>query len=74
MSESLEQLEKLMGALVRMKPKPHEEMKVGKQRNKRKTSRKSVRLNENFSSIYEASDFVFSGHLSEGEVYVCCPL
>jgi hypothetical protein len=26
----LESTKKLMGALVRMKPKPHEEMKVGK--------------------------------------------
>lgn len=26
----LDETKKLMGALVRMKPKPHEEMKVGK--------------------------------------------
>jgi hypothetical protein len=28
--KSLDETKKLMGALVRMKPKPHEEMKIGK--------------------------------------------
>ena len=28
--KSIEATKRLMGALVRMKPKPHEEMKVGK--------------------------------------------
>jgi hypothetical protein len=28
--DQLEKTKQLMGALVRMKPKPHEEMKVGK--------------------------------------------
>jgi hypothetical protein len=32
MSQQLDQTKRLMGALVRMKPKPHEEMKVGKKR------------------------------------------
>lgn len=30
---SLESTKQLMGALVRMKPKPHEEMNVGKKKN-----------------------------------------
>lgn len=29
-SKSLEATKRLMGALVRMKPKPHEDMKIGK--------------------------------------------
>jgi hypothetical protein len=32
---SLEETKKLMGALVRMKPKPHEEMKIRKKRSKK---------------------------------------
>ena len=32
----LESTKRLMGALVRMKPKPHEEMKVGKKTKKTK--------------------------------------
>lgn len=32
----LEKTKNLMGALVRMKPKPHEEMKLGKQKYKKK--------------------------------------
>jgi hypothetical protein len=35
-ADKLEDTKKLMGALVRMKPKPHEEMKVGKKKAKRK--------------------------------------
>jgi hypothetical protein len=35
MSEKLEDTKRLMGALVRMKPKPHEEMKVGKKAKKK---------------------------------------
>jgi len=31
-SNELEDTKRLMGALVRMKPKPHEEMKVGKKK------------------------------------------
>jgi len=31
-SDDLEKTRRLMGALVRMKPKPHEEMKVGKKK------------------------------------------
>lgn len=30
MSHKLDETKKLMGALVRMKPKPHEEMKMGR--------------------------------------------
>jgi hypothetical protein len=33
--KSLDETKRLMGALVRMKPKPHEEMKVGKKTKKR---------------------------------------
>jgi hypothetical protein len=34
-TSKLEGTKRLMGALVRMKPKPHEEMKIGKARVKR---------------------------------------
>jgi len=33
--KTLEKTKSLMGALVRMKPKPHEEMKVGKKKAKK---------------------------------------
>jgi len=36
----LEKTKKIMGALVRMKPKPHEEMKVGKKAMKAKAKKK----------------------------------
>jgi hypothetical protein len=35
--DELDDTKRLMGALVRMKPKPHEEMKVGKKRATKKT-------------------------------------
>jgi hypothetical protein len=35
-SKEIESTKRLMGALVRMKPRPHEEMKVGKKVNKAK--------------------------------------
>jgi hypothetical protein len=38
--DELGETKRLMGALVRMKPKPHEEMKVGK---RAKTKMQSVR-------------------------------
>ncbi|WP_439924823.1 hypothetical protein [Nitrobacter sp. JJSN] len=34
----LENTKKLMGALVRMKPKPHEDMKVGKKKVAKKSA------------------------------------
>jgi hypothetical protein len=34
-SSELDQTKRLMGALVRMKPKPHEEMKVRKKKKKK---------------------------------------
>lgn len=36
----LEDTKRLMGALVRMKPKPHEDMKVGKKAKKKKRAAK----------------------------------
>jgi hypothetical protein len=33
-NDEIEETKRLMGALVRMKPKPHEEMKVGKKKAK----------------------------------------
>jgi hypothetical protein len=39
-SKEIESTKRMMGALVRMKPKPHEEMKVGKKR--REPKRKKV--------------------------------
>lgn len=43
--DGLNQTKRLMGALVRMKPKPHEEMKVGKTKREvgKPTSRPSSR-------------------------------
>jgi hypothetical protein len=41
MSQSLEGTKKLMGALVRMKPKPHEKMKIGKPVKKTRKKRAS---------------------------------
>jgi hypothetical protein len=37
----IEKTKSLMGALVRMKPKPHDEMKIGKKAKKSKKSKKS---------------------------------
>ena len=34
---------RLMGALVRMKPKPHEEMKVGKQQKSQKKAQNAAK-------------------------------
>jgi hypothetical protein len=43
--DDIEKTKKLMGALVRMKPKPHEEMKVGKKKKpKRKAKKKGESL------------------------------
>ncbi len=39
-ADKLEETKRLMGSLVRMKPKPHEAMKVGKKRAKKKPSKK----------------------------------
>lgn len=36
----LDETKRLMGALVRMKPKPHEDMKLGKATEKKKSSPK----------------------------------
>jgi hypothetical protein len=43
MGKSLDETKRLMGALVRMKPKPHEEMKIGK---KAKKAKRKKRPNE----------------------------
>jgi hypothetical protein len=40
-SSDLEKTKALMGSLVRMKPKPHEDMKVGKKAKKAKPKKKS---------------------------------
>jgi hypothetical protein len=40
MTQSLDKTKALMGALVRMKPKPHEEMKVGKKAKAKKKAKK----------------------------------
>jgi hypothetical protein len=42
-SSDIDGTKKLMGALVRMKPKPHEEMKVGKKAKAKKQSRPKKR-------------------------------
>jgi hypothetical protein len=39
MPDDLKGTKNLMGALVRMKPKPHEEMKVGKKMKKKASAR-----------------------------------
>lgn len=38
MAKLLDDTKRLMGALVHMKPKPHEDMKVGKSKRKKKKS------------------------------------
>jgi hypothetical protein len=38
--DSLKETKRLMGALVRMKPKPHEDMKIGKKAKKKNAKRK----------------------------------
>jgi hypothetical protein len=40
MTKALDKTKALMAALVRMKPKPHEEMKVGKKSKKKKVKKK----------------------------------
>jgi len=42
-SKSLEGTKQLMGALVRMKPKPHEEMKISAQPRKTKARKKKAK-------------------------------
>jgi hypothetical protein len=37
--DELERTKRLMGSLVRMKPKPHEEMKVGKKKKPSKSKK-----------------------------------
>jgi hypothetical protein len=39
MPKSLDKTKKLMGALVRMKPKPHEDMKIGEPAKKTRKKR-----------------------------------
>jgi hypothetical protein len=39
-SKDIEATKHLMGALVRMKPKPHEEMKIGKKAKSKRASKK----------------------------------
>jgi hypothetical protein len=43
MTKELDETKRLMGALVRMKPKPHEDMKVGKKAKKAKKAKAKVR-------------------------------
>jgi hypothetical protein len=38
--DDLDRTKKLMGALMRMKPKPHEEMKIGKKAKKKSKPKK----------------------------------
>jgi hypothetical protein len=40
-SSQLDETKPLMGALVRMKPKPHEEMKVGKKAKKKAAKKRT---------------------------------
>jgi hypothetical protein len=46
MTSQLDETKKLMGALVRMKPKPHEAMKVGKPAKQTHVKRKRVKKTE----------------------------
>jgi hypothetical protein len=43
--DDVEETKRLMGALVRMKPKPHEEMKVGKKKQPSKKSSERKKRN-----------------------------
>lgn len=40
--QELEEAKRVMGALVRMPPKPHEEMKLGKKKRAKRRSKKSA--------------------------------
>jgi hypothetical protein len=40
--DDLDKTIKLMGALMRMKPKPHEDMKIGKKKKAKKASKKRI--------------------------------
>ena len=51
MSKALEETRHLMGALVRMKPKPHEEMKIGKSKTKTTKSQRSKSHTEKHNKI-----------------------
>jgi hypothetical protein len=42
-ASDLSDTKRLMGALVRMKPKPHEDMKLGKSKRKKKKSPRSLK-------------------------------
>jgi hypothetical protein len=42
--DELEKTKNLMGALVRMKPKPHDEMKVGKRESKNKNNQATKKM------------------------------
>jgi hypothetical protein len=46
MTKQLDETKRLMGALVRMKPKPHEDMKVGKKKAKvkKRSPQKAARV------------------------------
>lgn len=41
--DRIEDTKRLMGALVRMKPKPHEAMKVGKKKKKQRSKSKKAK-------------------------------
>lgn len=41
-TKRIEETKRLMGALVRMKPKPHEDMRVGKAKDKKKKPKKGA--------------------------------
>ena len=46
MADDLKGTRNLMGALVRMKPKPHEEMKIGKKAKTKKAKKRSKTTKE----------------------------
>ncbi len=42
-NDEIKGTKRLMGALVRMKPKPHEEMKVGKKKVDKRSAKKNAK-------------------------------
>jgi hypothetical protein len=47
--DSLDEAKKIMGALVRMPPKPHDQMKLGKKRGSAQAKPRSRKKNDNRS-------------------------
>ena len=47
MTSALEETKRLMGSLVRMRPKPHEKMKVGKRKTETRAKKRGASKTKN---------------------------